>query len=151
MQNSLFSPVFFSSKSNEWATPLDLFRELDYEFGFTLDPCSTHENAKCKKHYTKKDDGLKQGWKNEVVFMNPPYGKEIANWIRKAYMESLKGAVVVCLVPARTDTIYWHDYIFKYSKDIRFLKGRIKFVGSSDNSAPFPSAIVVFKKGNNRR
>lgn len=146
-----FRKTAFSSESNEWATPLETFRALDYEFGFTLDPCSTHENAKCEKHYTKKENGLEQDWSNEVVFMNPPYGNQISAWVEKAYIESLRGAVVVCLIPARTDTSYWHDYIFKYANDIRFLRGRIKFVGEVNdsteegrNSAPFPSAVVVF-------
>lgn len=135
--------VHYSSKSNEWATPQYLFDELDRDFNFTLDPCATDENAKCEKYFTIEDDGLIQDWSNEVVFMNPPYGRDIKHWIKKAYKESLKGATVVCLIPARTDTSYWHDYIFGKATDIRFLKGRLKF-GESKNSAPFPSAIIVF-------
>lgn len=136
--------VHFSSKSNEWTTPQHLFDELNQEFNFTLDPCATEENAKCSKHFTIEDDGLSKDWSNDVVFMNPPYGREIKKWIKKAYEESLNGATVVCLIPARTDTTYWHDYIFGKALDIRFLKGRLKF-GDSKNSAPFPSAIVVYK------
>ena len=136
--------VHYSSKTNEWATPQKTFDELNAEFNFTLDPCATDENAKCDKYFTIEDDGLIQDWSNEIVFMNPPYGREIKHWVRKAYEESLKGATVVCLIPSRTDTTYWHDYIFGKATDIRFLKGRIKF-GDSKNSAPFPSAIVVYE------
>ena len=135
--------VHYSSKSNEWATPQYLFDELDREFNFTLDPCATDENTKCDKYYTIEDDGLKQDWSNDIVFMNPPYGRGIKRWIQKAYEEYNKGATVVCLIPARTDTTYWHEYIFNKATDIRFLKGRVKF-GDSKNSAPFPSAVVVF-------
>ncbi|MCH4356070.1 phage N-6-adenine-methyltransferase [Staphylococcus haemolyticus] len=136
--------VHFSSKSNEWTTPQYLFDELNEEFNFTLDPCATDENAKCSKYFTIEDDGLSKDWSNDVVFMNPPYGREIKKWIKKAYEESLNGATVVCLIPARTDTMYWHDFIFDKADDIRFLKGRLKF-GNGKNSAPFPSAIVVYK------
>ena len=136
--------VHYSSKTNEWSTPQDFFDELDKEFNFTLDPCATSENAKCTKYFTVEDDGLKQDWSNDVVFMNPPYGREIKYWVQKAYEESLKGATVVCLIPARTDTAYWHDYIFGKADDIRFLRGRLKF-GDSKNPAPFPSAIIIYK------
>ena len=139
------SDAAFSSKSNDWATPHQTFNELDNEFNFTLDPCASDENTKCDKYYTEEDDGLSQDWSNEIVFMNPPYGREIGKWVEKAYRESLKGAVVVCLIPARTDTKYWHNFIFPYA-EIRFIKGRLKF-GGSKNSAPFPSAIVIYNKG----
>ena len=136
--------VHYSSKTNEWSTPQDFFNELDKEFNFTLDPCSTRENAKCTKYFTVEDDGLKQDWSKDTVFMNPPYGREIKYWVQKAYEESLKGATVVCLIPSRTDTKYWHDYIFGKADDIRFIKGRLKF-GGSKNPAPFPSAVIVYK------
>lgn len=136
--------VHYSSKTNEWATPQYLFDELDKDFNFTLDPCATDENAKCDKYFTIEDNGLIQDWSNDVVFMNPPYGRNIKHWVRKAYESYLQGATVVCLIPARTDTTYWHDYIFGKATDIRFLRGRVKF-GDSKNSAPFPSAIVVYK------
>lgn len=136
--------VHYSSKTNEWTTPNDLYNRLNDEFNFTLDPCATHKNHKCDKYFTIEDDGLSKDWSKDVVFMNPPYGREIKKWIEKAYEESLKGATVVCLIPARTDTTYWHDYIFNKASDIRFLKGRLKF-GDSKNSAPFPSAIIVYK------
>lgn len=136
--------VHFSSKTNEWSTPQSFFDELDKEFNFTLDPCATHDNAKCDKYYTIEDDGLLQDWSKDIVFMNPPYGREIKYWVQKAYEESLKGATVVCLIPARTDTSYWHNYIFDKADDIRFIKGRLKF-GDGKNSAPFPSAVIVYK------
>ncbi len=137
--------IHFSSKSNEWGTPSELFNKLNEEFHFTLDPCCTKDNAKCERYYTIAEDGLSKDWKNEIVFMNPPYGSQIGAWIEKAYNESLKGSTVVCLIPARTDTKYWHDFIFGKAQ-IRFLKGRVKFAGGL-YSAPFPSAIVVFQKG----
>jgi site-specific DNA-methyltransferase (adenine-specific) len=144
------SNVHFSSKTNEWETPIDFYKKLDDEFEFTLDPCCTIESAKCLYYFTIEDDGLKQSWENECVFMNPPYGRDIKHWIKKAKEEALNNeATVVCLIPARTDTNYWHDHIFsEYSKgnaEIRFLRGRLKF-GGSKNSAPFPSAVVVFRK-----
>ena len=141
--------MHFSSKSNEWYTPDKLYQELNNEFNFTLDPCCTIQSAKCLNFFTKKDNGLTKTWGGgHKVFMNPPYGREIKEWIKKAYEESLKPhTTVVCLIPARTDTSYWHDYIFNKAKDIRFLRGRIKFEtidGKSNNPAPFPSAIVIF-------
>jgi len=135
----------FSCKSDLWTTPKSLFDELNYKYKFTLDPCATDDNALCDKYYTIKDNGLEQDWGGEIVFMNPPYGRKIGKWVEKAYKESLKGATVVCLIPSRTDTRYWHDYIFPYSSDIKFIKGRLKF-GSGKSPAPFPSAIIEFKK-----
>ena len=135
--------VHYSSKSNEWATPQKLFNDLDKIYNFTLDPCSTHENHKCEKYYTQEDNGLSQDWSKDVVFMNPPYGRGIKHWVEKAYNESEKGAIVVCLIPARTDTTYWHDYIFPHATEIFFVRGRIKF-GDGTAPAPFPSAIVIF-------
>lgn len=137
------SDVHFSSRTDEWETPFSLFKILNKEFNFTLDPCATRQNAKCKRFYTKEVDGLSMSWKGETVFMNPPYGKPIGFWIRKAFEESRCGATVVCLIPARTDTAYWHDYVMK-ADEIRLIRGRLKF-GKARNSAPFPSAIVVFR------
>lgn len=134
----------FSTKTDLWSTPQEFFDELNKEFNFTLDPCSTYENAKCKKYYTIKEDGLKQDWTGETVFCNPPYGKELKKWVLKCYEESKKpNTKVVMLIPARTDTTYFHDYIYHIAKEIRFVRGRLKF-GNSMNSAPFPSMIVVF-------
>jgi len=132
-----------SMKSNEWTTPTDVFDKLNKAYDFTLDPCCTKESALCEKFYTIEEDGLQQDWSKDVVFMNPPYGRGINKWIEKAYLESRMGAVVVCLIPARVDTRYWHDYIFPYARQITFLKGRLKFGGGGN--APFPSAIVEFK------
>ena len=134
--------VHFSSESIEWPTPTDFYDTLNAEFGFTLDPCATHENAKCAKYFTKDDDGLTQDWGNEVVFMNPPYGREISKWMRKAYLAAYYGATVVCLVPSRTDTKWWHEYAVH--GEVRFIKGRLKF-GGHKNSAPFPNAVVIFR------
>ena len=136
--------VMFSSKSNDWSTPQDFFDELNAEFGFTLDPCADEFNHKCNKYYTEEDDGLLQDWQGERVFCNPPYGKAIKDWVRKAYIEGCKpNTTVVMLIPARTDTIYFHKYIY-HKAEIRFIKGRLKF-GNSKNSAPFPSMVVVYR------
>jgi phage N-6-adenine-methyltransferase len=133
--------VHFSSKSNEWATPQDFYDKLDHEFSFTLDVCATKENAKCDQFFTAEDDGLAQSWDNEIVFCNPPYGREIAQWVEKA--SKARGGTVVMLIPARTDTRYFHTFIYQKA-EIRFLKGRLKF-GGHKNSAPFPSMVVIFK------
>lgn len=132
----------FSSETDLWATPQDFFNKCNEEFNFTLDVCATEENAKCDKYFTKQIDGLSQKWEG-VCWMNPPYWREIKAWMKKAYESSLEGAVVVCLVPARTDTAWWHDYAMK-AEEIRFISGRLKF-GNAKNSAPFPSALVIFK------
>ena len=136
--------VMFSSKTDLWATPQDFFNELNKEFNFTLDPCATPENAKCTKYFTEEDDGLIQDWEGHVVFCNPPYGRQISKWVKKCYEESKKeNTLCVMLIPSRTDTKYFHEYIYNKS-EIRFVKGRLKF-GDSKNSAPFPSMIVVFR------
>ena len=139
--------VHFSSKTNEWDTPQAFYDILDRMFNFTLDPCATEQSKKCEKYFTVQDDGLSKSWANETVFMNPPYGRQISKWIKKAYDESINNsATVVCLIPSRTDTRYWHDYVMK-SSELYFIKGRLKFGNSQSkpNSAPFPSAVVVFK------
>lgn len=134
----------FSSNTNEWATPQAFFDALNAEFHFNLDPCSTHENAKCEKHYTLKDNGLAQNWGGQRVFCNPPYGKAIATWVRKCYEESRKpNTLVVMLIPARTDTSYFHDYIYHKAREIRFIRGRLHF-NESKQGAPFPSMVVIF-------
>lgn len=136
--------MMFSSATDMWATPQSFFDDLNNEFHFTLDPCATKANAKCNKFYTIDEDGLQQDWKGEVVFCNPPYGKMVSSWVRKCSQESKKpNTTVVALLPARTDTRYFHDYIYGKAKEIRFIKGRLKF-GDSKNSAPFPSMVVVF-------
>lgn len=133
--------VHFSSQTDLWSTPQDFYDKLDAEFHFTLDPCATDTNHKTDKYYTIDDDGLSQDWTGEVVFMNPPYGREIGHWMHKA---STSKATVVCLVPARTDTRWWHDNVIDKHAEVRFIKGRLKFGGHS-NSAPFPSAVVIYK------
>ena len=136
--------LMFSSKSNEWETPQDLYEELNSEFGFTLDPCSTPDNAKCEKFYTLQDNGLEQDWEGETVFCNPPYGRELPKWIRKCFEGAQKPETkVVMLIPARTDTRAFHKYILGKS-EIRFIQGRLKFNGYK-YSAPFPSMVVVFE------
>ena len=133
--------VHFTSKTDEWATPQAFFDTQNAIYGFTLDVCSTHDNAKCERHFTKDDDGLSKSWAGERCWMNPPYGRDIGKWMRKAKEEGDLGAIVVCLVPARTDTKWWHDYAMHGR--IEFIRGRLKFGGHA-SSAPFPSAVVVF-------
>lgn len=134
----------FSSNTCEWETPQDFFDTWNARFNFTLDVCATKQNAKCEKFFTKEDDALTKEWKG-VLWMNPPYGREIKAWIKKAYETAQAGdGTVVCLLPARTDTAWWHDYCMK--GEVTFIRGRLKF-GGSKNSAPFPSAVVVFYGG----
>lgn len=133
--------VHFSSKTDMWATPQEFFDKYDARFNFETDVCASPENAKCRTYFTEQVNGLAQKWSGSC-WMNPPYGRAIKEWMRKAYESSLDGATVVCLVPARTDTAWWHDYAAK--GDIEFIRGRIKF-GGHKNSAPFPSAVVVFR------
>lgn len=135
--------VMLSSEDMTWGTPQKFFDELNKEFNFTLDPCATVETAKCDKFFTKEDDGLKQNWGGYRVFCNPPYGKEIGKWVKKA---SESNTLVVMLIPARTDTKYFHEYIY-HKAEIRFIKGRLKFEGKQkcSGSAPFPSMLVIFK------
>lgn len=135
------SRTLFSSQTDLWATPQDVFDRLDSEFHFEVDVCALASNAKCRRYFTPAQDGLKQPWKG-VCWMNPPYGRDIGRWMRKAYESSLAGATVVCLVPARTDTAWWHDYATK--GEIRFVRGRLRF-GAAKCAAPFPSAIVIFR------
>jgi site-specific DNA-methyltransferase (adenine-specific) len=141
------SPVLYSSRSEEWETPQDLFDELHREFAFTLDACATSANAKCKRFFDKRRDGLKQDWTGERVFMNPPYGKEIGRWMNKARTEAEKGVLVVCLVHARTDTRWWHENVEGAANQVRFIRGRLRFgrAGVPSLPAPFPSAIVVYR------
>ena len=135
--------VMFSSQTDLWATPQALFDELNAEFHFTTDVCALPENAKCQHYYTPEIDGLKQDWQG-VCWCNPPYGREIGKWVEKAYKSAkIGGVLVVMLLPARTDTRWFHDFIYEKA-EIRFIKGRLKF-GSSTNSAPFPSMIVIYR------
>jgi phage N-6-adenine-methyltransferase len=135
-------------KTVEWGTPQDFFDDLNEEFGFTLDVAANSENAKCARYFSPEDDGLSKSWAGETCWMNPPYGREIRLWMKKAYEESLN-AIVVCLVPARTDTAWWWDYAMK--GEIRFIRGRLRFTGGTkinpqSHNAPFPVAVVVFNR-----
>lgn len=134
--------IHFSSKTDLWATPQDFFDKYNQIYNFDIDVCALPENAKCLIYFTPEQDGLKQKWSGKC-WMNPPYGRTIKHWVKKAYESSLDGCVVVCLLPARTDTSWWHDFCIKGK--IEFIRGRLKF-GGNKNSAPFPSAIVVFDK-----
>ena len=133
-----------TSDKDDWETPQALFEELDGKYHFTLDPCSTHENAKCEKHFTVEEDGLAQSWEGETVFCNPPYGRGIGKWVRKCSEESVHASIVL-LIPARTDTAYFHDYIYRKTR-VEFIRGRLKFEvgGVAMQSAPFPSMLVFF-------
>jgi phage N-6-adenine-methyltransferase len=133
----------FTSATCEWETPQAFFDKWHKEFDFTLDACATSSNAKCARYFTKEQDGLSRAWTGRV-WMNPPYGREIGKWVRKAYEEAQNGCTVVCLLPARTDTAWWHDYCAK--GEIHFVRGRLKFGGSKWN-APFPNAVVIFWPG----
>ena len=131
----------FESATVEWPTPQDLFEKLDKEFNFTTDVAATKENSKCLHYYTLDDDGLKQDWRG-VCWMNPPYGRAMIEWIKKAINETWNGTTTVCLIPARTNTIWWHDLCQKYG-EVRFVRGRPKF-GGADHGLPQPLAIVIF-------
>jgi phage N-6-adenine-methyltransferase len=136
-----------SSASVEWATPQELFDTLNTEFGFTLDAAAAAWNAKCSRYFTKETDGLAQDWSKDIVWLNPPYGREIAAWMRKAAEEAGRGATVVCLVPARTDTAWWWESVVPFA-EVRFLRGRVKFLtemGGQQAAAPFPSAVIVYR------
>jgi len=134
----------FSKQTDEWGTPQELFDQLNNEFNFTLDPCSTVDNHKCSKFFTASDDGLSHDWSGERVFINPPYSQSY-KWVEKAWHESHKpNTLCVLLLPARTDTKYFHDFCLNRS-EVRFLKGRLKFVGGGTSSAPFPSMLVIFR------
>lgn len=135
--------VLFSSATDLWATPQKLFDALHARYGFSADVCATSENAKCPTFFTPEQDGLAQQWTG-VCWMNPPYGRDIGKWVQKAHDTAQRGeATVVCLLPSRTDTAWWHDYCLKGK--VTFIRGRLKF-GTATNSAPFPSVLVEFPK-----
>ena len=143
--------VMFSSKTGGWETPQDFFDKLNWRFGpFDLDPCADNNNTKCVNFFTEAEDGLLKNWEGFTAFVNPPYGRGIDKWIKKGYKESRKeGTKVVMLIPARTDTKYWHQYVMR-ADEVYFVKGRLKF-SDSENSAPFPSAVVVFDGKNKQQ
>ena len=130
----------FTSNTDLWETPQDFFDGLNKEFGFDLDVCALPENAKCERYFTPEKDGLDQEWKG-TVWCNPPYGKQVGKWVEKAYKSN---CTVVMLLPARTDTKWFHDYIYRKA-EIRFVKGRLKF-GGSKTPAPFPSMVVIYRR-----
>lgn len=137
--------VHFSSDKQDWETPQDFFDKLNTEFHFTLDVCANNQNTKVPNHwFGVEQNALSQDWSPFICWMNPPYGREIVDWVRKASQEVQKGALVVALLPARTDTRWWWDYI-QDKQEVRFIKGRLRFVGATA-SAPFPSVVVVFRK-----
>jgi phage N-6-adenine-methyltransferase len=127
----------------DWETPPAVFGEWDARFGFTLDVCATPENAKVPRYLTPAENGLAVDWGAHVCWMNPPFGREIPQWMLKAHIASLGGATVVCLVPARVDTRWWHEIVQPHADEIHFVRGRIRFVGARYN-APFPCAVIVF-------
>jgi len=133
----------------DWETPQHVFDELDAEFGpFELDVCATPDNAKCADYFIEEQNGLAQTWAPRRCWMNPPYGREIGAWVRKAALEADRGATIVALLPARTDTAWWHDYCI--DREVRFIRGRLRFGRQQRNPAPFPSAIVVFANPSSR-
>lgn len=147
--------ALFTSNSQEWCTPQWLFDSLNEEFHFALDAAANNSNAKCTKYYTAETDSLQQDWSSAggAIFCNPPYGRTLKKWVQKAHEESEKGARVVMLIPARTDTQYFHDYIYGKA-EIRFLRGRLKFTDNAGNeysSAPFPSMVVIFGGKNEKQ
>jgi len=148
--------ILFSSKEHSWTTPQDFFDRLDSVFKFKLDPCAMPETAKCKTYFTKEDDGLKQDWSRyDAVFVNPPYGRNLRLWCKKCHDEASNGNTIVMLIPARTDTLYWHKYCFK-SMAILFIKRRLRFSNPNKlvhelRPAPFPSVLVVFGKVRKRQ
>ena len=138
--------ALFRSGKTEWETPPALFGLLQREFSFTLDVCATPANRKCTTYFSPVQNGLRRRWFG-TCWMNPPYGREIGLWVRKAQEESSKGVTIVCLLPVRTDTVWWQDTVL-LAQEIRLLRGRLRFVGAQ-NPAPFPSAVVVLQKRRN--
>ena len=132
------------SQTIQWGTPTDLFELLNKEFNFNLDVCASDGMNLCERYFNPEIDGLKQEWtKNDICWMNPPYGKEIKHWVKKA---SLSDAVVVALLPARTDTKWWNDWVMPTASELRFIRGRLKFNngGGPKKGAPFPSVIAIY-------
>ena len=137
------TPVLFSSATDEWPTPQAFFDKLNRRYRFTLDPCATPENAKCPLYFTREQDGLKQDWGTHRVFCNPPYGRTMRAWARKCFESSQRGALVVLLVTARTDTRWFHDWV-QGKADVKFIRGRLRF-GEAETSAPFPSMLATYE------
>jgi phage N-6-adenine-methyltransferase len=136
----MINPGIMSSKTDMWSTPQWLFDTLNSHYQFTIDVCAVPENAKCECFFSLEQDGLKQKWEGRC-WMNPPYGKEISKWVKKACDSAAEGALVVALLPARTDTAWFWEYVIKAR--VEFIRGRLKF-GDGKGSAPFPSMIAVW-------
>lgn len=140
----MFNKALWSSSSGSWSTPWDFFHMVDHEFNFDLDVAADYMNAKCDKYFDQDQDGLSQDWSGHVCWCNPPYGRQLSRWVKKAYESTRNpGTVVVMLIPARTDTSYFHDYILPFA-EIRFIRGRLYF-GGSKCPAPFGSMLVIFR------
>lgn len=143
--------ALLSSKNMNWCTPQEFFDKLDEEFSFTLDAAATDKSVKCEKYFTPETDGLKSSWSCAgAVFCNPPYGRALGAWVEKAYNEAKGGTTIVLLIPARTDTSYFHDFIYGKA-EIRFIRGRLKFTDEDGKTqtgaagrAPFPSMVVIY-------
>lgn len=135
----------FDSIKNDWETPDDLFQTVNQEFGFTLDVAASPHNAKLARFITKEQDSMQTSWGTEVCWLNPPYGEgyKLAEWVKKAHRESTLGATVVMLIPARTNTRWFHDFCLKYG-EVRFIKGRPKF-GDAEHGLPQPLCFVIFR------
>lgn len=138
----------YNGNGRDWATPPEVFDQLHAEFNFTLDPCATPATAKCAKFYTEADDGLSKSWAGERVFMNPPYGREVYAWTRKAHLEAKAGALVVGLLPASCDLQWWHDDVAGKA-DVRYIRGRVRFItdGPYRASGFFASVVTVWMPG----
>lgn len=141
---SKINESWYSSNTDQWATPQDFFDAVNAEFGFSLDVCAMPCSSKCCRFFDPTDDGLSQQWNQHRCWMNPPYGRTIGDWMQKAAEEAALGALVVCLVPARVDTKWWHGWVMGYADEVRLVKGRLKF-GDAKNAAPFPSALVIYQ------
>ncbi|HHB81968.1 MAG TPA: phage N-6-adenine-methyltransferase [Devosia sp.] len=144
----MIAKALYSSKNDDWGTPQDLFDRLNSIYNFQLDAAAASHNAKCPRFFTPHDDALQKNWAQyKRIWLNPPYGRSIGDWMKKAYDESQRGALVVCLVHARTDTRWWHNWVEGKAR-VTFLKGRLKFTTGKDQhiaqSAPFPSVLVVY-------
>lgn len=145
----MVAPALFSSAHTEWSTPRDLAASLVAEFGIQTDVCADASNAVAECWFDRETDGLAQGWTG-ACWMNPPFGKDIGRWVAKAAESAREGATVVCLLPVRSDTRWWHASVWDEERhrpqrrvEIRFLRGRLKF-GGAKNTAPFPVAVVIF-------
>lgn len=129
-----------------WETPPEVFNPINKELNFTLDVCAIAQNTKCERYFTPILDGLKQSWKDEICWCNPPYGNDVKKWCKKAIQESYNGATTVLLIPCKTNTNWWHDLVIPFA-EIRFLRGRVKFIQDGkqfSQALPWPLAYVIY-------